>query len=173
MIFNTHYNASKILKINENCINSFLFCYVILGGRNFESVFSDFSLIPSNGYKRRKDPKQPFKCDICSYTTVYSSHFKDHMRIHTGNKPYSCHYCGKNFTQKQNLKKHVVCRHETSFLNLIAWTYTLIYFVFINQAIFPNLKVDNIIIISCHLVCDNSNIYLFHNMLVYIHKKLW
>lgn len=31
----------------------------------------------------------------------------DHVRMHVGVKPYKCQWCGKGFTQKGNLKKHV------------------------------------------------------------------
>lgn len=31
----------------------------------------------------------------------------DHMRIHTGTKPFKCHICGRGFAQNGNLTKHV------------------------------------------------------------------
>jgi hypothetical protein len=36
---------------------------------------------------------------------------KDHEVTHAGIKQYICKECGKGFTQKRNLKKHVVTEH--------------------------------------------------------------
>jgi hypothetical protein len=36
---------------------------------------------------------------------------KDHELTHSGVKQYVCKECGKGFTQKRNLKKHMVSEH--------------------------------------------------------------
>jgi hypothetical protein len=48
-------------------------------------------------------------CPECGKILSTNHGLKNHIMIHTGEKPYKCHICSKPFIQKGNLKKHVKC----------------------------------------------------------------
>ncbi|GFY20145.1 hypothetical protein TNCV_2148381 [Trichonephila clavipes] len=54
-----------------------------------------------------------FSCNHCSYATQHKGHFNIHMRVHTGERPFKCYMCGKAFTQKIGLRRHLLSCHNT------------------------------------------------------------
>ena len=65
------------------------------------SARQDFLVHEVNGKKNR------FRCVHCTKSFGKSSHLRDHLRIHSGDRPFKCPYCYKRFSQFSNLRTHV------------------------------------------------------------------
>ncbi|XP_031569200.1 uncharacterized protein LOC116303748 isoform X2 [Actinia tenebrosa] len=51
--------------------------------------------------------KDMLNCTICSLTFTGENELREHMNIHTGNKPYKCVTCSKEFCIAAHLKEHM------------------------------------------------------------------
>jgi len=54
--------------------------------------------------------KQKWNCIYCSRTLSSKWALINHLKIHTGDKPYICDYCARGFTTRCKLKRHML-RH--------------------------------------------------------------
>jgi len=60
------------------------------------------------------------KCQFCDKTFSHRPTMEQHMRIHTGERPYKCDQCPSAFKQNQHLAAHMVIhtgeRYEMIFI---------------------------------------------------------
>lgn len=51
--------------------------------------------------------KKKLVCQYCNKTFTKNFDLQQHIRAHTGEKPFQCIVCGRAFAQKSNVKKHM------------------------------------------------------------------
>ncbi|XP_038077575.1 zinc finger protein 341-like isoform X2 [Patiria miniata] len=54
-----------------------------------------------------KKQQQRKKCNYCDKSFTKNFDLQQHVRSHTGEKPFQCIVCGRAFAQKSNVKKHM------------------------------------------------------------------
>ncbi|KAL1468779.1 hypothetical protein MTO96_025178 [Rhipicephalus appendiculatus] len=56
--------------------------------------------------------RRPRECGYCGKLFWQKSDIDKHLRVHTGEKPYSCHLCPMTCAQKEGLKRHFTSARE-------------------------------------------------------------
>ena len=54
---------------------------------------------------------KPFKCTLCDYAAAKNGNLMDHMRRHNGKKPHKCSKCDYSAVTSSELKRHFRSRH--------------------------------------------------------------
>lgn len=74
-----------------------------------EYLFQDKTLPPaqSKAFNRvRVSVGEKIACQECGATFACGANLRNHMRIHTGERPFVCEECGASFTQRSNMRSH-------------------------------------------------------------------
>ena len=54
-------------------------------------------------------------CDMCGRKLASLASLAQHLKVHAGECPFSCNECGRGFTQKEMLDKHLI-RHKKGYI---------------------------------------------------------
>jgi len=65
----------------------------------------------SNYADEIRKQKRKFDCHVCEKRFVSRSNLSAHMRVHTGEKPFTCETCGYKCAKKFNLNMHILAVH--------------------------------------------------------------
>ncbi|KAI1892394.1 hypothetical protein AGOR_G00132910 [Albula goreensis] len=75
---------------------------------DFHKMPTPRSIKNDNGnVQEGKGKAQKLKCNFCEKTFTKNFDLQQHIRSHTGEKPFQCIVCGRAFAQKSNVKKHM------------------------------------------------------------------
>ena len=51
--------------------------------------------------------EKPYPCDICGRRFSVGHNLNVHKRIHTGERPFDCKFCDKSYRQKSAFNSHL------------------------------------------------------------------
>ncbi|XP_041933172.1 zinc finger protein 516 isoform X1 [Alosa sapidissima] len=75
------------------------------------------AMLDQAGVARSLLQQMKYVCPVCGKSFSQPSHYRTHMRSHTGERPFRCRYCPYSASQKGNLKTHVQTVHRVTFDN--------------------------------------------------------
>jgi len=98
---------------SEKIKNSF-FPYLSINDKNLTisrlwnfSKFCQVSDFPEEGFDTLKMNTYRHACNFCGKRFITPSKLNRHTLMHTGERPYTCQFCYRPFSQASNMKLHI------------------------------------------------------------------
>lgn len=105
-----HYNAAFYCIFLGCVFSSQSNCFLENGSENVSTdVFSKNTSVCMNFHTDNLEPmmKKVLKCDYCGQIFLNFSSLRQHVLIHTGEKPFECNICHRSFNRSGNLTVHM------------------------------------------------------------------
>ncbi|XP_069673075.1 zinc finger protein ZFP2-like isoform X27 [Periplaneta americana] len=79
---------------------------------NVKHLVEDSYLIDSVSEHETDNERPIYECEHCGKKILWREKMKSHLRIHTDERPYTCHVCGRQFRDAMGLKRHIREVHD-------------------------------------------------------------
>lgn len=103
---NFEFNRSLCLTKHSNWL---IYCTFFTAGKSPQTVVNTTAnqALPNTRIVPAGEAKKKLVCQFCNKEFTKNFDLQQHIRSHTGEKPFQCIVCGRAFAQKSNVKKHM------------------------------------------------------------------